>query len=78
MITFEGSESYRLSASSPLSGTKVAELVQGACNSIVEHVGEVSDGKYKIVRLVAYFKVDSNFRVSLLWCSSSCLRSAVG
>ena len=70
MITFEGNESFRLSSSTPLSGTKVAELVQRACESIVEHVKEVSSLAYKIVRLVAYFKVDSSFQVSLLWCSS--------
>ncbi|QDZ19469.1 hypothetical protein A3770_03p19870 [Chloropicon primus] len=70
MITFEGRESFRLSTSAPLSGTKVAELVQGACKSIVDHVGAVTRREQNIVRLVAYFKVESSLRVSLLWCSS--------
>ena len=77
MTTFEGRESCRVSTSAPLSGTKVAELVQGTCRSIVEHVREVSNGEQDIVRLVAYFKVEANFQVSFLWSSSLRLKHRI-
>ena len=78
MATFEGSSGYRLSQSTPLQGTKVAELVRRACGEIVAHVATVTGGSKRIVRLVAHFKVCAQTqRVTLLWCSCVRIRHKV-
>lgn len=57
-------------AAAPVKGTILPAEVQRLCETVVQHVAEVSFQKYQISRMVLYFRVDANDRVWLLYCSS--------
>mmetsp|Transcript_42098 Transcript_42098/g.51074 ORF Transcript_42098/g.51074 Transcript_42098/m.51074 type:complete len:853 (+) Transcript_42098:117-2675(+) len=67
-VTFDGQE--HLSTSSPLTGSSFAAQIQFVCNSIVEHVYEVSNRRYRISRMICNFKLDADNKLWFLWCSS--------
>lgn len=76
LVTFEGSE--HLSESSPLApAALLGRKVQFLCNSIAQHVLEVTRGHCRIASMVLHFKVDEDNKLWLLFCSSLRLASKV-
>jgi hypothetical protein len=67
-VTYEGAEFN--SSPAPVRGSILPSQIQRLCETMVEHVAEVSFQKYKISRLVSNFKIDSQDRVWFLWSSS--------
>ena len=54
-VTFEGAEHH--SAAAPIRGSILPGMVQKVCESMVEHVAEVTFQKHRIARIVLNFKV---------------------
>lgn len=74
LVTFEGPE--HLSESSPLApAALLGRKVQFLCNSITQHVLEVTRGHCRIASMVLHFKVDEDNKLWLLFCSSLRLAS---
>ena len=72
--TFEGAE--HLSKSVPIVNSGyLARQAQAICNSIVDHIAEISSGYNRISRMVVDFKVDEKNRLWLLSCSSIRMRN---
>ena len=68
-VTFEGPE--HLSESVPLApAALLGRKVQFLCNSVAQHVLEVTQGHCRIASMVLHFKVDEDNKLWLLFCSS--------
>lgn len=69
LVTFEGPE--HLSESMPLApAALLGRKVQFLCNSVAQHVLEVTQGHCRIASMVLHFKVDEDNKLWLLFCSS--------
>lgn len=69
LVTFEGPE--HLSESMPLAPPALlGRKVQFLCNSVAQHVLEVTQGHCRIASMVLHFKVDEDNKLWLLFCSS--------
>ena len=67
-VTFEGPEYYYTSA--PLRGPVLAGQLQKICESVVNHVSEVTFAQQQINRMVLNLKVDSRDKIWLLFSTS--------
>ena len=67
-ITYEGPDVN--SRAAPVRGSILPSQVQRTCQSLVNHVAEVSFQKHRIKRLAGNFKVDPKDRVWFLWATS--------
>ena len=68
LVTFEGPGHF--SEISPLvTAVLLGRKVQFLCNSITQHVFEVTRGHFKIASMVLHFKVDEDNKLWLLFCS---------
>lgn len=67
-VTFDGPDLY--SRSEPVRGAMLPGEVQSLCETIVDHVTQVSYHKYRISRMVLHLRSDADDRLWLLWCSS--------
>ena len=67
-VTYEGPEFY--STSAPLRGPVLAGQIQKTCESVVNHISEVTYAQCQISRLVLNFKVDSRDKLWLLYSTS--------
>jgi len=67
-ITYEGPDVN--SRADPVRGSILPSQVQRTCQSLVNHVAEVSFQKHRIKRLAGNFKVDPKDRVWFLWATS--------
>ena len=69
LVTFEGPEQF--SESMPLApAALLGRKVQFLCNSVAQHVLEVTQGHCRIASMVLHFKVDEDNKLWLLFCSS--------
>ena len=69
LVTFEGPE--HLSESMPLApAALLGRKIQFLCNSVAQHVLEVTQGHCRIASMVLHFKVDEDNKLWLLFCSS--------
>ena len=79
LVTFEGKASYRWSGPLPLlPNSPIACSVRNACNGMAKHVCEVSQGRHRISRMVAYFRIDDENRCWFTWASSLRVAGAGG
>jgi len=67
-VTYEGPEYY--SVSQPLRGPVLAGQLQRLCESIVNHISEVTFSQQQVSRIVLNFKVDSRDKIWLLYSTS--------
>lgn len=67
-VTFDGPDLY--SRSEPVRGAMLPGEVQTLCETVVDHVTQVSYHKYRISRMVLHLRSDADDRLWLLWCSS--------
>ena len=68
-VIYEGPEYYYTSA--PLRGPVLSGQIQKLCESIVDHISEVTFGQKKVSRIVLSFKVDSRDKIWLLYSTST-------
>ena len=68
-VIYEGPEYYYTSA--PLRGPVLSGQIQKLCESIVDHISEVTFGQKKVSRIVLNFKVDSRDKIWLLYSTST-------
>nr|CCA15106.1 conserved hypothetical protein [Albugo laibachii Nc14] len=67
-VTFDGPDSF--SRHDPMRGTLLIGEVQLACQEIAEHLIRVSCKQTSVSTLVLHFKLDTQERLWLQWCSS--------
>ena len=68
-VIYEGPEYYFTSA--PLRGPVLSGQIQKLCESVVDHISEVTFGQKQVSRIVLNLKVDSRDKIWLLYATST-------